>query len=139
MDIKVNIPIAPPILHCHTTDMNIVEKFLHDVNMHPDAVDMDREIESLMDEMGKGLRGEKSSLPMIPTYIEAQADIPLDTPAVVLDAGGTNLRAAQITLRQTVVHGLKISTNKPCPVRRGTRSAEKKCLTHWPDWWNHCS
>ncbi|MBI4978993.1 MAG: hexokinase [Spirochaetes bacterium] len=49
-------------------------------------------------EMSRGLAGKKSSLKMIPTYIEADAehDIPKDKKVVVLDAGGTNFRVATL-------------------------------------------
>ena len=51
----------------------------------------------MMEEMERGLAGEKSSLPMIPTYLSDDGAIPRDTPAVVIDAGGTNFRRALIT------------------------------------------
>lgn len=46
-------------------------------------------------EMDAGLAGDpESSLRMIPSYISPGKALPLNTPVPVLDAGGTNLRAA---------------------------------------------
>jgi hexokinase len=48
-------------------------------------------------EMEAGLRGEKSSLAMLPTYIGVDKSIPSRRPVVVIDAGGTNLRVCKVT------------------------------------------
>ena len=47
--------------------------------------------------MERGLAGEKSSLAMLPTYIETERKIPLNKPVIVMDAGGTNFRVATIS------------------------------------------
>lgn len=49
------------------------------------------------EEMQRGLAGVGSSLRMIPTYIEAHSSVPLETPVIALDAGGTNLRVALVS------------------------------------------
>jgi hexokinase len=53
-------------------------------------------VELFNSEMLGGLRGEKSSLRMIPTYIEADNEFLKETPVVAIDAGGTNFRAALV-------------------------------------------
>ena len=64
--------------------------------MDPGDVDMGTTVDHMMQEMALGLEGESSSLAMIPTYIDADAEIPAGERAVVLDAGGTNLRGALV-------------------------------------------
>ena len=64
--------------------------------MDPGDVDMGTTVDHMMREMALGLEGESSSLAMIPTYIDADAEIPAGERAVVLDAGGTNLRGALV-------------------------------------------
>jgi hexokinase len=67
--------------------------------MDPAQVEPARDAWKMMEEMERGLAGEKSSLPMIPTYLSDDGAIPGDTPAVVIDAGGTNFRRALITFK----------------------------------------
>ncbi|MDR2184474.1 MAG: hexokinase [Treponema sp.] len=47
-------------------------------------------------DMERGLRGQPSSLPMIPAYIRPVTRVPPGKTVVALDAGGTNLRAALV-------------------------------------------
>jgi len=47
--------------------------------------------------MNKGLKGETSSLRMIPTYIEADNEFLKETPVLAIDAGGTNFRASLVS------------------------------------------
>ena len=49
-------------------------------------------------EMEEGLAGRPSSLKMIPTYVSPEGELRRDVPVTVLDAGGTNLRAATVEL-----------------------------------------
>lgn len=48
-------------------------------------------------EMEAGLRGEPSSLSMLPAYIKPVNKLPIDQEVCTLDAGGTNVRSARIT------------------------------------------
>jgi hexokinase len=72
------------------------EEFLFKHGMHPDLIDMQTHVADFLDEMEKGLAGEKSSLMMLPTYIEAAKEIPADEKVIVIDAGGTNFRTALV-------------------------------------------
>lgn len=56
------------------------------------AYDADALIASFLDQMGKGLAGDASSLAMIPAYVDADTRFPGGKPVAVIDAGGTNLR-----------------------------------------------
>ena len=65
--------------------------------MSPELVQPAHEAWKMKEEMERGLAGEKSSLPMIPTYLSDDGAIPKAAPVVVIDAGGTNFRKALIT------------------------------------------
>ena len=70
-----------------------VNQFLKDYGMSPDEVDVHTTCNSILAEMELGLRGEESSLEMIPTYIDVPERIPAQQ-VIAIDAGGTNFRAA---------------------------------------------
>ena len=72
------------------------QEFMHSRSMTADQVDMEQSVQAFLSEMEKGLAGSDSSLHMIPTYLNSQGDLPLNTPVIVLDAGGTNFRVAQV-------------------------------------------
>src|SRR6056297_3042408 len=72
------------------------QEFMHNCSMTADQVDMDQSVRTFLSEMEKGLAGSDSSLHMIPTYLNSQGELPLNTPVIVLDAGGTNFRVAQV-------------------------------------------
>ena len=64
------------------------------------AADIDREsmIRDFLSEMEKGLKGEQSSLMMVPTFVGVDGKVPEGARAAVLDAGGTNFRAGTVTI-----------------------------------------
>ena len=72
-------------------------ELLREISMHPDLTDIQEMTKAFVSEMEKGLRGEKSSIPMIPTYISALGTPPENVPVIAVDAGGTNLRVALVT------------------------------------------
>lgn len=76
--------------------MEKADRFLTDHKLRAGDVDMIQLVELFTSEMVKGLKGEQSSLRMIPTYIEADNEFLKETPVVAIDAGGTNFRAALI-------------------------------------------
>ena len=88
--------VTPSILVIMEKAEKVIDNFLNKYGMHPDAVDLDGTVSYIIEEMKNGLAGEKSSLAMIPTYIEVDAEIKEGEKVVVLDAGGTNLRAAKV-------------------------------------------
>jgi len=73
-----------------------VVEFLQDNAMYHKNIDMETCSSSFIDEMEKGLSGLPGSLQMIPTYIEADKEIPLNEPVIALDAGGTNFRVSTV-------------------------------------------
>ncbi|MFP4617818.1 MAG: hexokinase [Spirochaetaceae bacterium] len=72
-------------------------EFLLETGMHAENVHFDAILEAMKGEMDAGLSGGESSLAMIPTFIEAEREIPLNKKVLVLDAGGTNFRTALVS------------------------------------------
>ena len=64
-----------------------------------------------LSEMEKGLKGEKSSLLMIPTYVGVNGKAKAGEKAVVLDAGGTNFRGGLVSIPPCVEE----KQNQPMP------------------------
>ena len=73
-----------------------VKQFLKKYNMDYESIDMDEECKTYIAEMEKGICGLPGSLPMLPSYLTYDNDIPVNEPVVVIDAGGSNLRVASV-------------------------------------------
>ena len=73
-----------------------VKDFLKKNSMDSADINIDQVCRVFLKEMQKGLAGAKSSLAMLPTYIETEAEIPPNKPVIVMDAGGTNFRVATV-------------------------------------------
>ena len=71
--------------------MNI-SAWLDEQLVSAETCDADALLATFLEEMGKGLNGEGSSLAMIPAYVDPGGKIPESKPVAVIDAGGTNLR-----------------------------------------------
>lgn len=69
-----------------------LDEFLLSISMHPEQTNVGETSELMLAEMDRGLRGLSSTLPMIPTYISADAAARQGEPVIVIDVGGTNLR-----------------------------------------------
>lgn len=61
--------------------------------------------ERISADMKNGLAGERSDMPMIPTYLSNDGVLPQEKPAVIIDAGGTNFRCALVSF-----HGSEYKT-----------------------------
>ncbi len=88
-----------------------VVSFLKAYQMDIQDVNIDDGVACFLDEMERGLCGKKSSLEMIPTYIEAGGQIPANKPVIVIDAGGTNFRTATVYFddqKKPVIENLKL-------------------------------
>ena len=101
--------------------MKTPEAFLKD-NGFVVAADIDRQamIATFLSEMEKGLKGEPSSLRMIPTYVGVDGKIPAGAKAAVLDAGGTNFRSAIVSIPPTI----EDKQNQPMPGTKGAVDEE---------------
>jgi hexokinase len=74
-------------------------------------VDIDANVNAFLKEMERGLAGKKSTLDMIPTYIDVVADVPANKRVIVADAGGTNFRVATVYFdkdKKTVIENLQL-------------------------------
>jgi hexokinase len=102
--------------------MKTPEEFLKE-NGFVGADEIDRQglIGSFISEMEKGLRGEKSSLMMIPTFVGVNGRVPEGAKAVVLDAGGTNFRGALVS----VPPAIEEKENRPMPGTKGEVGEEE--------------
>jgi hexokinase len=74
-------------------------------------------------EMERGLRGQSSSLAMIPAYISPAARLPPGKQVIALDAGGTNLRAALVQFDDQGKAISQGSRKVPMPGTQGRVSA----------------
>ena len=73
-----------------------VESFLKRHNMASSGIDLLRGTGEFLRAMRDGLSGRPSSLMMIPTYLAGDTSVPREQPVVVMDAGGTNFRIAEV-------------------------------------------
>ena len=71
-------------------------EFARYYGFHYDQIDPVALVEDVLYDMERGLRGQHSSLPMIPAYISPLSGIIPGKTVIALDAGGTNLRSALV-------------------------------------------
>lgn len=74
-----------------------VEQFLKQQGMYYADMDLSVECQKFIEEMKQGLNGEACTLDMLPTYLSVANKIDTNTPALVIDAGGTNFRVGCVT------------------------------------------
>ena len=92
--------------------MKTPEEFLEENNFTvAEKIDRQAMIATFLSEMEKGLKGEPSSLRMIPTYVGVNGKIPQGAKAAVLDAGGTHFRSAVVSIPPTIEDKM----NQPMP------------------------
>ena len=70
--------------------------FLRRHHMHPDDIDTSDFCRAFTEDMIAGLAGRPSSMGMFPAYLSCESEARKDTPVLVVDAGGTNLRCARM-------------------------------------------
>ena len=88
------------------------------------AIDREGLLAVFAEEMEAGLAGRPSSLMMIPSFISIDRPVKTGTPVVVLDAGGTNLRAAVVTIDASGKADIGSFVKQPMPGTQGELSAE---------------
>jgi hexokinase len=89
-----------------------VTRFLRKFGMDHLDIDIDSGVKAFLSEMQRGLAGQKSTLDMIPTYIEVGVDVPTNKRVIVIDAGGTNFRVATVYFddnKRAVIENLRLS------------------------------
>lgn len=78
-------------------DKQRIDAVLKENGMHPDGIDLDAELAKYLGQMRDGLnKKEGSSLLMLPTYVSTADALPQGQSAIVIDAGGTNLRVGRV-------------------------------------------
>jgi hexokinase len=77
-------------------DPRSLADFARYYGFHYDICDPRTLIRDIVIDLERGLRGQTSSLPMIPAYINPISRVPPGKTVLALDAGGTNLRAALV-------------------------------------------
>ena len=84
-------------------------EFLRRHGMAPEFTEPMACVEPMLRDMWQGLRGQKSSMAMIPTYLSNDGLVAPGSAAVVIDAGGTNFRSALLCFEENGyrVEGLK--------------------------------
>lgn len=94
--------------------------FLKKYNMSPENIDPQLCAGEMLEDMKRGLAGQKSSMAMIPTYLSNDGVVESGRAAVIIDAGGTNFRTALLRFNESgySVEGLKKQPmpgiGKPC-------------------------
>ncbi len=76
--------------------MSLAHDFLVKHHMEPERIVPAELAGAMVEDMRRGLKGEKSSLPMIATYLSNDGTVPEGACAAVIDAGGTNFRSALV-------------------------------------------
>ncbi|HRR34189.1 MAG TPA: hexokinase [Kiritimatiellia bacterium] len=99
-------------------------QFLKENGLDADGIDREELLAAFADEMEAGLAGRPSSLMMIPSFISIDRPVKTGTPVVVLDAGGTNLRAAVVSIDDKGHAQIGSFSKRAMPGTQGTLSAE---------------
>jgi Hexokinase len=76
--------------------MKNYKRFVEDHKLRSSDINTQQIVDLFTTDMLNGLVGEKSTLRMIPTYIEAENKFLTEVSVVAVDAGGTNFRAALV-------------------------------------------
>ncbi|MBO7653291.1 MAG: hexokinase [Kiritimatiellae bacterium] len=98
--------------------------FLKERGLDVDGIDREALLAAFADEMDVGLAGKPSSLMMIPSFISIDKPVKTDTPVIVLDAGGTNLRAATVKIDGAGKAEIGTFFKRPMPGTQGEIGAD---------------
>jgi hexokinase len=101
-----------------------VNAFLIKYRMHYETIDIEKETETFIAEMKKGLAGKDSSLKMLCTYINPDVDVSINEPVLAIDAGGTNLRVAVVCFNKDKQAEIEEFKSYPMPGSNGEISRE---------------
>ncbi|MBR6812616.1 MAG: hypothetical protein IKM51_04510, partial [Oscillospiraceae bacterium] len=100
------------------TDMDLIDKLFYEKGMHPDAIDLERESEKLIEQMHLSLGEGSEAICMYPSYIPLPERMPQKGSAIALDAGGTHFRAARVVFENGQPRVVK-REEYPMPGTRG--------------------
>ncbi|MBP2655639.1 MAG: Hexokinase [Firmicutes bacterium] len=102
-----------------------VDGFLKKYGMDYKNISIEKECNTFIAEMKKGLEGTGGTLKMLCTYLSPEGEIPVREPVIVIDAGGTNLRVAVVTFdskKTPVIEDFKVY---PMPGTQGELTKEE--------------
>jgi hexokinase len=108
-----------------TFDSGLISEFARHYGFHYGRVDPHGLVDDVLVDMERGLKGETSSLPMIPAYIRAVSGVPAGKRVIALDAGGTNLRAALVKFDENGKIQEGANSKVPMPGTRGRLGADE--------------
>lgn len=77
--------------------MENVKNFMLRHGMNADRVELEQYTRAFYECMERGLKESQPNVPMIPTYLRLDGQLPKDRKAAVIDAGGTNYRTALLS------------------------------------------
>ena len=100
------------------------EAFLKKNGLDVAGIDREGLLAVFAEEMDAGLAGKPSSLMMIPSFISIDKPVKTNQPVVVLDAGGTNLRAAVVEISAAGEAKIGAFSKRPMPGTQGEIGAE---------------
>jgi hexokinase len=92
---------------------------------HYDSFNPQALVKEVLIEMERGLAGNSSSLPMIPSYITPVTRIPAGKTVLALDAGGTNLRASLVQFNENGEAAAQRTSKTPMPGTNGQLNANE--------------
>ncbi|MCL2373733.1 MAG: hexokinase [Treponema sp.] len=101
-----------------------LSEFARFYGFHYDRIDAAGLVDDALAEMDRGLRGQDSSLPMIPAYISPARGTTPGKTVIALDAGGTNLRAARVTFDENGAAQAASLRKVPMPGTNGALGAD---------------
>lgn len=104
--------------------MKSVQTFLRDIGFIQTWEEMRGVEDAFVSHMEKGLRGEESSLPMLPAYLTVDSMPAGGRDVIVMDAGGTNLRASLLHIEPGQKPRVLEHTKRPVPGKPGPLTPE---------------
>lgn len=104
--------------------MDNVKNFMLRHGMNADRVELERYSKAFCECMERGLAEKQANVPMIPTYLRLDGQLPKNKKAAVIDAGGTNYRTALISFGD---HGCSLENIERSPMPGTLLPA------HWSD------
>lgn len=106
-------------------DPRLLVDFARYYGFHYGVCDPIALVKDLVIEMERGLRGDPSMLPMLPSYLSPVSSVPPGKTVIALDAGGTNLRAALVRFDKAGKAVAEGTQKAHMPGTKGRLSAEQ--------------
>ncbi len=109
----------------HSFDPRTLADFARYHGFHYDLCDPRELVKDLLVEMDRGLSGDESTLPMLPSYITPVASLPVGKRTLALDAGGTNLRGSIVRVDEKGALISEEQRKAPMPGTKGRVNAKE--------------